>query len=142
MNPLARAFGGGVAETRPEATDPRLRGRTYAIPFDEVWNASLQLADGGLRRWRLLEADDEEGVIRAEATSPVLRRVSDARIRIGLDENAQTRVDALTRPRNGKPGSGARGRRLIKAFFRSLDRRVKASPDRILDPISRPTETG
>jgi len=81
-------------------------------------------------------------VIRAEATSPVLRRVSEARIRIGLDENAQTRVDALTRPRTGKPGSGARGRRLIKAFFRSLDRRVEASQDPILDPTHEPTWTG
>ncbi len=142
MNPLVRAFGSGVSETRPDATDPRLRGRTYAIPFDDVWNASLQLAEGGLRRWRLLEADDEKGVIRAEATSPVLRRVSEARIRIVLDENAQTRVDALTRPRTGKPGSGARGRRLIRAFFRSLDRRVKASPDRILDSTRKPTWTG
>ena len=142
MNPLVRAFGSGVSETRPGATDPRLRGRTYAIPFDDVWNASLHLVEGGLRRWRLLEADDEKGVIRAEATSPVLRRVSEARIRIGLDENAQTRVDALTRPRTGKPGSGARGRRLIRAFFRSLDRRVGASPDRILDPTCKPEGTG
>ena len=142
MNPLVRAFGSGVNETRPGATDPRLRGRTYAIPFEDVWNASLQLVEGGLRRWRLLEADDEQGVIRAEATSPVLRRVSEARIRICLDENAQTRVDALTRPRSGKPGSRARGRRLIKAFFRSLDRRVAASQDRILDPTQKPTWTG
>jgi hypothetical protein len=95
-----------------------------------------------LRRWRLLEADDQEGVIRAEATSPVLRRVCEAHIRIGLDENAQTRVDALTRPRTGNAGSGARGRRLINAFFRSLDRRVEAYPDRILDPTRTPTSTG
>ena len=142
MNPLVRAFGSGVSETRPGATDPRLRGRTYAIPFDDVWNASLHLVEGGLRRWRLLEADDERGVIRAEATSPVLRRVSEARITIGLDENAQTRVDAHTCPLTGKSGSGARERRLIRAFFRRLDRQVDASPDRILDTTDEPTMPG
>ena len=27
--------------------DPRLRGRTYSIPFEQVWQASLALAKGG-----------------------------------------------------------------------------------------------
>ena len=61
-----------MAETSPDERDPRLRGRTYAIPFDRVWEAARALASGGLRRWQIIESDDYEGVIRA--TSTILTR--------------------------------------------------------------------
>ena len=78
------------AATMADAEDPRLRGRTYAIPFDRVWNDALALASGGLRGWRVLNADDHEGVINALATGSVFRVTASVTIRIVLDENAQT----------------------------------------------------
>lgn len=125
-----------TAHTDPRSPDPRLRGRTYAIFFDRVWRASCELADGGLRRWHILHADDEAGVIEAQATSLVLRVPDRVHVSVGLDENAQTRVDVtVTSP---KPGSDlGRGRRVVSRFFQRLDARIGAAPTQILD-ASRP----
>ena len=124
------------AGTHPSAPDPRLRGRTYAISFDRVWTAALTLAGGGgsgaLPRWRLLSADDKQGVILVEAVSVLRRKRSLVRVRISLDTNAQTRVDLLS----GSPGRtdwGSNARR-VDRFLRELDRRLSATPAQILDP--------
>lgn len=62
-------------------------------------------------------------MIRAEARSLVLRRTGDVTIRIGLDEDAQTRVDAVSASRGGGADLGTNARR-IGRFFRVLDRRL------------------
>lgn len=121
------------AQTHPEAEDPRLRGRTYAIPFDEVWNGALALAGGGLPRWRIVHADDRKGVIVAEARTLLFRFVDDVRIRVTLDRNGQTRVDLRSASRKGKGDLGVNARR-IGRFLRALDRRLGAAPEQILDP--------
>ncbi|HEX7051593.1 MAG TPA: DUF1499 domain-containing protein [Longimicrobiales bacterium] len=118
---LLSAFTRNQASTAPDADDPRLRGRTYAIPFDRVWELALALADGGLRRWHVLDADDQEGVIHAEAHAALFRTIHDVTIRIGLDADAQTRVDAQAAARTTRGDLGASARR-IAAFFRALDR--------------------
>jgi hypothetical protein len=89
-------------------------------------------------RWQVVEADDAAGSILAEVTSPMVRRVSEVRISISLDENAQTRVDITVGPHEGpwRPGSGAR--RLIASFLGTLDRQVAPAPGLILDPGSPP----
>lgn len=120
------------AETSPAAPDLRLRGRTYAIPFDIIWTASVRLASGGLRGLVLVSADDGVGDIVAEATSRILRRVDDVEIRVRLDEDAQTRVDMHSEARLGRADLG-RNRRRIVAFFRALDAAVDAAPEQILD---------
>ncbi|MCK5650741.1 MAG: DUF1499 domain-containing protein, partial [Gemmatimonadetes bacterium] len=84
------------AETDPHSEDHRLRGRTYAIPFDRVWRIALKLAAADLRGWTVTHADDESGVIRAEAKTLVLRWMDDVRIDVTLDENGQTRVDLVS----------------------------------------------
>ena len=117
---VVRGFTRNVAFTAPSARDPRLQGRTYAIPFEEVWQASLTLVDGGLRGWELLEADDREGIIRGVANSLVDRFSSSITVRITLDFNAQTRVDALSASRTGRYDLGSNARKLRK-FFRALD---------------------
>lgn len=109
-----------VAFTAPGAEDERLRGRTYAIPFEDVWQASLRLVDGGLKRWELLEHDDREGIIRGVAHGRTRRFTSAVTIRISLDPDAQTRVDALAASRVGSRDFGANARRLDR-FFRALD---------------------
>lgn len=103
----------------------RLRGRIYPIPFERVWRAALALAGGGLRGWRVLDADDLAGVIRAEATSLLFHRVADVEIRVGLDQDAQTRVDARSASRGRRGDLGASVRRL-RRFLRRLDRALAA----------------
>jgi hypothetical protein len=121
------------AETNPDSPDPRLSGRTYAIPFDRVWNAALALAGEESGRWRLTRADDENGVILTEAKSLVFRLVDDIRIQVSLDDDAQTRVDMSSRSRTGSGDLGVNARR-IGRFFRALDRRLEATPEEILEP--------
>ena len=133
LETLKKALTENEAATDPESPDPALRGRTYAIPFDRVWNGVIRLAHGGLRGWDVIRADDEEGVIEAEATTRVLRFVDDVEIRIRLDPNAQTRVDMTSASRKGKADLGT-NRRRIRSFLRELDREIEARPDEILDP--------
>ena len=123
---------GNRAETDPCSPDPQLRGRTYAIPFDRVWNAAHALSEGGLPRWSVSSADDEEGVIRARARTLVLRRVDDIRITVDLDENGQTRVDVASVSLRRKRDLGANARR-IHRFLRALDAKLGATPAQILD---------
>lgn len=125
--------------THPAAPDPRLRGRTYAISFDRVWNVALRLAGGGLSRWQVVHADDEEGFIQAETVSLLLRRRANIRIQVTLDENAQTRVD-LASSTDGK-GDWGRSARRIHRFLRTLDGKLAATPAQILDATHRPQFT-
>ena len=120
---LTRALRENVAQTSPDDPDPRLRGRTYAVPFDRVWQSARKLASGGLRRWQLIDADDYEGLIRATATTLTLRMVDDVVIHISLDEDAQTRVDMRSSSRKGFADLGTNARR-IGSFFRALDKEL------------------
>ena len=129
----------GRAETDPRATDPRLRGRTYAITFDRVWNAALGLA-GSLPRWRIVESNDEAGTIRVEALSNLWRHPCDVRIRVGLDDNGQTRVDVRSMSVNGGRDWGSNARR-IDRFIRALDEKLAATPAQILDATRQPQFT-
>ena len=110
-------------ETTPGHEDVRLRGRTYAVPFEDVWQAALGLADGQQRGWRLLSANDQTGVICATATRRFPEAVDDVVVRISLDDDAQTRVDARAGAREGGPAVRRNTRRLVK-FFNALDTAV------------------
>jgi len=121
-----------VAFTTPEAEEAGLRGRTYAVPFEDVWQASLHLVGGGLKRWELVEADDDEGIIRGLAHGRFERHTSAITVRITLDPNAQTRVDAMSASRVGRADLGRNARRL-ELFFRSLDRALRPSRGRPLE---------
>jgi hypothetical protein len=132
MSEAWRALVGSDARTDPGSPDRALRGRTYAIPFDRVWNAALSVADGELRGWKLVSSDDVGGIINAEATSSLPRRVTDVRVTIGLDSDGQTRVDAQASERRGSVETGGNGRRL-KRFMTALDHALAATPAQILD---------
>jgi len=132
---------GNSAETRPDHRVRSLRGRRYAIPFEEVWTASLALIARGGARWKLVSADDESGVIRAEARTILLRFVDDVEVRISLDTDAQTRVDMTSTSRKGLWDLGVNARR-IRGFLTKLDRRLKVDSRTLLPPESgRGTET-
>lgn len=128
------------AQTDPHSTNPSLKGRTYAIPFERVWSGALAIIQGDLPRWRLLSHDDQKGVIVAEARTALLRRDVDIHIKIGLDDNGQTRTDVRTALRSAHGDLGST-RRLIASFFHHLDRRLGASPSQILDPTRPPRWT-
>lgn len=123
---IRRALTESEAATTPDADDPRLRGRTYAIPFDTVWREAVALATARLPEWNLLLADDREGLIRASVTWKRFNIVTDITIHIVLDMNAQTRVDAraVSRVRRGDLGASVRH---LDRFFRALDRAVTAA---------------
>ena len=129
---LTKALTTNRAETDPGSDDPRLVGRTYAIPFEAVWRACMSLVEkrGG---WRLLQADDLVGFIRVRCTTFVLRFEGDLEIRIGLDEHALTRVDLRSRSLKGRSDLGLNTRR-VGRFFRKLDRALDAGHGKILDP--------
>ena len=114
--------------TSADAADPQLRGRTYAIPFEQVWQAALALAGGGLRGWSHVSADDDAGEIQASAQSS-LGGHHTVRIHVFLDADAQTRVDAEAA--SAKPGTDfGRTARRLRAFFTALDRAVQRAPVR------------
>ncbi|MCI0437350.1 MAG: DUF1499 domain-containing protein [Gemmatimonadetes bacterium] len=121
---LYRALTRHVAETSSHADDPRLRGRTYAVPFEEVWQAALTLTRNRLRGWRLRSADDLAGIINAVSKSRLLGSIHDVKIRVSLDKNAQTRIDARSASRTSRADLGANARRLVR-FFRALDKMLE-----------------
>lgn len=125
------------AATDPASPDPLLRGRTYAISFETVWQASLRLVNRGLLGWTLGRSDDQSGAILALARMPVIGSEADVYVTIGLDVNAQTRVDvrAVSRTERGDLG---RSRRLVGRFLKRLDRELGARADQILDPTVLP----
>ena len=132
MKWILQGLSGNHALTDVSATDPRLRGRTYAIPFDGVWKAALKVSNKQMRGWSVLYIDDQTGVIVAEALRLLWKHKDDVRISIGLDENGQTRVDLRSTSRQGKRDWG-RNRRRISSFLRLLDRELSARPDQILN---------
>jgi uncharacterized protein (DUF1499 family) len=110
------------AQTSETADDPRLRGRTYLVPFATVWDEIvLMIKENG--RWNLVRANEDKGMIGFEATTLVFRLVDDVRIKVKLDQNALTRVDMWSHSRVGKGDLGGNIRR-ISRFFRDLDRRL------------------
>lgn len=126
---VRRGLTRNTAYTAPDSGDARLGGRTYAVPFDTVWEAAIALAGGGLRGWSVLGADDEEGVIEGAVHGRLQRFNSAVTIRISLDRDAQTRVDAVSATVSGKADLGTNARRLGR-FFRSLDREVENASGR------------
>lgn len=124
---LKRALTENRARTAPDHEDPSLRTRTYGVPFERVWRASLALASER-RGWTLVRTDDLQGLIEIEAQTPVFRFVDDVEIRIGLDRNAQTRVDVVSESRVGKADLGTNARR-IRRFFKHLEQRLRESEE-------------
>lgn len=119
------------ASTHPGHGDTSLRGRTYAIPFDDVWQAAVRLTSGGLSRWSLLDADDGPGTLQAEASPTLWGRPTEFLIRISLDRNAQTRVDSMAYTPGPRWDLGACRRRTLR-FFSALDRELQADGRAIL----------
>jgi len=129
---LERALTTNQAETDPRSEDPRLTGRTYAIPFDRVWTACVELVQRS-RGWTPLQAHDLDGFIRVRCRTLVFKFFDDVEIRVSLDDHAMTRVDMTSRSRKGRADFGTNARR-IGRFLKGLDRKLGAEAGMILDP--------
>lgn len=129
---LLQGFRENQAATDAAHLDAGLRGRTYAIPFERVWQAALGVAGGGLSRWSLIRSDDVTGHILAEIGPAFLRPAADVLIKVTLDHNAQTRVDMSTSSRTERWDLGASHRR-VRAYFKALDRFLQVQDGEVLD---------
>ena len=112
-----------VAETRPDASDPRLRGRAYSASFARVWSAALETARA-MPRWTVTASDAGAGTLRAEARTVLWGFTDDVVIRISLDDKGMTRVDLRSSSRVGRGDLGANGRRVAR-FLHALDARLR-----------------
>ncbi len=137
MKGILRGLTEHRAETDPNSEDERLLGRTYAIPFENVWQAAKRLASGELEGWTLWVADDQAGLMEASLRPFLFLKAADVRIEIVLDENAQTRVD-LTSASRTERGDLGRSRRAIGRFLDRLDEVLEAQPSQILDASRSP----
>ena len=120
------------ARTSADSAEPKLAGRTYAIPSGTVWDAVVQLAGGGLRGWTATGMDDQSGLLEARVRGSFLRLPADFVITVTLDENVQTRVDLTAEGRHRGGDLGANARR-IQRFCAALDRALAAGPDQVLN---------
>lgn len=109
------------ATTARNSPDPALRARVYAIPFEDVWQGTLRLVREKLRGWSLLHADDQDGLVQAAVSARLKSFHGTVDIRITLDPDAQTRVDALSITPEAFHDFGANARRL-RRFLAALDR--------------------
>ena len=115
--------GGGV-DTRTRGGPD---GRTYSVPFAQVWD-SIVAEVQGRSRWRLVHSDEGLGLLTVTCRPRLQRRVDDLAIWVSLDENGFTRVDLRSGPRatekrpDGllKPSHGRR----IATLLASLDKRL------------------
>ncbi|HEU0013743.1 MAG TPA: DUF1499 domain-containing protein [Longimicrobium sp.] len=119
---LWRALTRHEAETSADHADARLRGRAYPVPFARVWDAVLHTA-ATRRGWTVVATDPRAGTLAAEARTPVWRFVDDIVVRVSLDGDGQTRVDAASTSRRGGGDLGTNARRIAR-FLHALDRRL------------------
>lgn len=111
------------AATRAEHADPRLRGRAYAVPYVDVWEAALATA-AATRGWTVAGADTKDGVFRTEARTLLWRFTDDVEVRLSLDADGMTRVDVSSASRVGRADLGANARRIAR-FLHRLDARLR-----------------
>ena len=129
---LAEAPSDNLVETNPWSDDPRLIGRTYAIPFEAVWRSCIDLVQEQ-RRWRILASDDLVGFIRVRCVTRLFRQEDDFEVLVGLDEHGLTRVDLRSSARSRRMDLGVNARR-VGRFYNSLDMALGAGQGKILDP--------
>ena len=80
----------------------------------------------------MTESDETAGIIEARVRGILLRLPATAVITVGLDDNAQTRVDLAAEARHGGGDLGVNARR-IRRFCSALDRVLEAEPDQVLN---------
>lgn len=123
---LLTALTRNVAETSPNAEDPRLKTRHYALSKETVWTAVQQLA-GSQQGWTVVQADPAEGVLKAQSRTRLLKFVDDVTIRVRPASGQRISVDLHSRSRVGKADFGTNARR-IGRFLTALDEALSPKP--------------
>lgn len=123
---LLRALTQNRAFTDPDDDDPRMRGRSYAIPFLLVWETAHGIAQG-TPGWTIVSSDWQAGEIVAEASTGLWKKsTDDVWVRLSLDQDGQTCVEMISASRSERGDLGANARRIAR-FLRTLDARLLAS---------------
>jgi uncharacterized protein (DUF1499 family) len=111
-----------IVETGKTPEYPDVVPRQYPAPKDRVFDAALH-AVGGMPRWTLVSSRPEQGEIRVEAKSRLLRFVDDVVVRV-TEEGGRTAVNVRSASRVGRGDLGQNARN-IRAFFLELDRQLE-----------------
>jgi hypothetical protein len=98
-------------------------GRLYpTVPFARTWDAVMREV-GRKRRWSLVHADEDLGIVTVACRTPVLRFVDDLTVWVSLDADGFTRVEARSASRVGNADLGVNRRRIVRLMNR-IDRAV------------------
>jgi len=114
-----------IVETGKTPEYPDIVPRQYPASKDRVFDASLR-AVSKMPRWTLVSSRPEQGDIRVEAKTRVLRFVDDVVIRM-TEEGGRTAVTVRSASRVGRGDLGQNARN-IRAFFLELDRQLETGP--------------
>jgi uncharacterized protein (DUF1499 family) len=114
-----------VVETGQTPEYPDVLPRVYHATAEQVFDAALH-AVNRLPRWSLAEYARDQGEIRAEATTLVLRFIDDVVIHIAeRAEDTIVHIRSASRVGRGDFGQNARN---IRAFFQELDTQMDKRP--------------
>lgn len=116
-----------VVETGRTPEYPDLQPRQYQARKDQVVDAALR-AVKMLPRWSVIATRPEQGEIRAEATTRLLRFVDDVVIRVE-EQAGSTVVNVRSASRVGRGDFGQNARN-VRAFFDELERQLKGAVDK------------
>ncbi len=113
-----------VVETGNTPAYPDLLPRRYREGKVRVFDAALHAVDR-LPRWQMTSYRPEQGEIKAEARTRLLRFVDDVTVRVE-ERGGVTVVNVRSASRVGRGDFGQNARNL-RAFFAELDRQMEAA---------------
>ncbi len=116
-----------VVETGRTPEYPDLQPGQYQARKDQVVDAALR-AVKALPRWSVVSSRPEQGEIRAEATTRLLRFVDDVVIRVE-EQAGLTVVNVRSASRIGRSDFGQNARN-VRAFFGELERQLKGDTEK------------
>lgn len=119
---LATYFTTHSVEVRENAARPELRNRLYAVPPDQLWNASRAAVQR--LEWRILNADADTLALHAVATSPLLRFQDDVFIRVRRAEHDLSTLYFRASSRVGRADL-AMNTRHLREFRRILEEELQ-----------------
>lgn len=112
-----------VVETGRTPEYPDLQPRQYRAPKDRVFDAARR-AVNAMPRWTVVSSRPEQGEIRAEARTKLLRFVDDVVVRV-TEQGGDTSVNVRSASRLGRGDFGQNARN-VRALLDELDRQMEA----------------
>ena len=112
-----------VVETGKTPAYPDLLPRQYQDGKARVFEAALR-AIGRLPRWQMTSYHQEQGEIKAEARTMLLRFIDDVTVRVE-ERDGITVVNVRSASRVGRSDFGQNARN-VRSFFEELDRQVRS----------------